>query len=173
MGGARRKKKRTHDLGGKQGPPLPEDKVPKSFVLGRGKLPPPLQNLRHDLRKLMMPHTAMNLKESNKNTMRDFVHVASPLGVTHFMIISNTKVAPYLRIARSPHGPTLTFKIHSYSLAADITNAQSRPRAPASIYKTPPLVSSCSKTGGQSSTPFFLAYCLEYKAESFFGHSFT
>jgi hypothetical protein len=56
------KKKRTHDLGGKQGPPLPEDKVPKSFVLGRGKLPPPLQNLRHDLRKLMMPHTAMNLK---------------------------------------------------------------------------------------------------------------
>lgn len=140
MGGARRKKKRTHDLGGKQGPPLPEDKVPKSFVLGRGKLPPPLQNLRHDLRKLMMPHTAMNLKESNKNTMRDFVHVASPLGVTHFMIISNTTVAPYLRIARSPHGPTLTFKIHSYTLAADITNAQSRPRAPASIYKTPPLL---------------------------------
>ncbi len=97
--------------------------------------------------------------------MRDFVHVASPLGVTHFMIISNTKVAPYLRIARSPHGPTLTFKIHSYSLAADIANAQPRPRAPASIYKTPPLVSSCSKTGGPSSTPFFLAYCLEYKAE--------
>lgn len=73
--------------------------------------------------------------------MRDFVHVASPLGVTHFMIMSSTKTAPYLRLARSPHGPTLTFKIHAYSLAADIARTQSRPRAPPSIFKTPPLVS--------------------------------
>lgn len=101
--------------------------------------------------------------------MRDFVHVASPLGVTHFMIISNTKVAPYLRIARSPHGPTLTFKIHSYTLAADITNAQSRPRAPASIYKTPPLVSSCSKIGGPSSTPFFWLFVWNKKQKAFLG----
>ena len=69
--------------------------------------------------------------------MKDFVH----LGVTHFMILSSTKTAPYLRLARSPHGPTLTFKIHAYSLAADIARTQSRPRAPPSIFKTPPLVS--------------------------------
>jgi len=58
-----------------------------------------------------------------------------------FMIMSNTKTSPYLRLARSPHGPTLTFKIHAYSLAADIARTQSRPRAPPAIFKSPPLVS--------------------------------
>ncbi|KAJ7520798.1 hypothetical protein O6H91_19G023400 [Diphasiastrum complanatum] len=88
----------------------------------------------------MSPHTAMNLKESGKNTLKDFVHVAGPLGITHLLIMSNTQLAPYLRIARLPHGPTLTFKIHAYSLAADIAREQARPRAPASIFQNPPLV---------------------------------
>lgn len=38
------------------------DKIPKSFVFSRGKLPPPLKHLQADLRKLMLPHTALNLK---------------------------------------------------------------------------------------------------------------
>lgn len=79
-------------------------------------------------------------QESKRNSMKDFVHVAAPLGVTHFMILSNTKTSPYLRLARSPHGPTLTFKIHAYSLAADVARAQTRPRAPPAIFKSPPLV---------------------------------
>lgn len=56
------RKKRTQDPMQEKGAPLPDDKVPKSFVLGRGKLPPLIRNLQHDLRKVMMPHTAMNLK---------------------------------------------------------------------------------------------------------------
>jgi ribosome biogenesis protein SSF1/2 len=38
------------------------DKIPKSFVFARGKLPGPLRQLQMDLRKLMLPYTALNLK---------------------------------------------------------------------------------------------------------------
>lgn len=38
------------------------DKIPKSFVFSRGKLPGPLKQLELDLRKLMLPYTALKLK---------------------------------------------------------------------------------------------------------------
>lgn len=38
------------------------DKIPKSFVFSRGKLPGVLRQLQMDLRKLMLPFTALNLK---------------------------------------------------------------------------------------------------------------
>lgn len=38
------------------------DKIPKSFVFCRGKLPSSLRHLEMDLRKLMLPYTAMKLK---------------------------------------------------------------------------------------------------------------
>lgn len=38
------------------------DKIPKSFVFSRGKLPGPLKQLQLDLRKLMLPYTALKLK---------------------------------------------------------------------------------------------------------------
>lgn len=66
--------------------------------------------------------------------------MAGPLGVTHFLILSNTETAAYLTVGRCPHGPTLTFKIQSYSLVADIVRAQLRPRAPAGIFKNSPLI---------------------------------
>eukprot|EP00249_Psilotum_nudum_P013954 c24595_g1_i1 orf=223-1686(+) len=140
MARTRRKKKRTQNP--LQAAPATQaaEKVPKSFVVSRGKLPPLLRQLQHDLRKLMLPHTALHLKEKKRNTLKDFIHVAGPLGVTHFLILSNTKTAPYLRVARCPHGPTLTFKIHSYSLVTDVTRMQLCPRAPASLFKCSPLI---------------------------------
>lgn len=38
------------------------DKIPKSFVFARGKLPGPLRQLQMNLRKLMLPFTALKLK---------------------------------------------------------------------------------------------------------------
>ena len=38
------------------------EKIPKSFVFSRGKLPGSLRQLQMDLRKLMLPYTALNLK---------------------------------------------------------------------------------------------------------------
>ncbi|WCJ22214.1 PETER PAN-like protein [Euphorbia peplus] len=116
------------------------DKVPKSFVFARGKLPGVLKQLQMDLRKLMLPYTALNLKEKKRNSLKDFLNVAGPMGVTHFLILSKTETAPYLRVARTPQGPTLTFKINEYSTASDITQSQLRPRCPQDLFKNPPLI---------------------------------
>ncbi|KAJ8749560.1 hypothetical protein K2173_026209 [Erythroxylum novogranatense] len=116
------------------------DKVPKSFVFSRGKLPSPLKQLQMDLRKLMLPYTALKLKEKKRNNLKDFLNVAGPMGVTHFLIISKTDTAPFLRVARTPQGPTLTFKIHEYSLAVDVAQSQLRPRSPQDLFKNPPLI---------------------------------
>ncbi|XP_065860470.1 peter Pan-like protein [Euphorbia lathyris] len=116
------------------------DKVPKSFVFARGKLPAVLRQLQMDLRKLMLPYTALNLKEKKRNSLKDFLNVAGPMGVTHFLILSKTESAPYLRVARTPQGPTLTFKIKEYSTASDIVQSQLRPRCPQDLFKNPPLI---------------------------------
>ncbi len=56
------RKKRTQDPTQENAAALHGDKVPKSFVFSRGKLPPLLRNLEKDLRKVMMPHTALKLR---------------------------------------------------------------------------------------------------------------
>ena len=38
------------------------ERIPKSFVFSRGKLPSTLRHLQQDLRKLMLPYTALKLK---------------------------------------------------------------------------------------------------------------
>ncbi|KAK4264663.1 hypothetical protein QN277_025808 [Acacia crassicarpa] len=120
--------------------PITGKKIPKSFVFSRGKLPGPLRQLQMDLRKLMLPYTALNLKEKKRNNLKDFLNVAGPMGVTHFLILSKTATAPYLRVATTPQGPTLTFKINEYSLAADIAQSQLRPRCPKDLFKNSALI---------------------------------
>lgn len=115
-------------------------KVPRSFVFRRGRHATHLAALEQDLRRMMLPHTALRLRESRRNTMRDFVSVAAPLGVTHFLVLTATERAAYLRLAKTPRGPTLTFRVRSYSLCRDVAAAQQRPRAPENAFKTPPLL---------------------------------
>ncbi|CAH8353988.1 unnamed protein product [Eruca vesicaria subsp. sativa] len=116
------------------------DKIPKSFVFSRTKLPGSVKQLQMDLRKLMLPYTALSLKEKKRNTLRDFLNVSGPMGVTHFLMLKKTASALSLRVARTPQGPTLSFKIHQYSLASDIAQSQLRPRCPPDLFKNPPLI---------------------------------
>ncbi|URE04511.1 hypothetical protein MUK42_22723 [Musa troglodytarum] len=62
-----------------------------------------------------------------RRKLEDFVNVAGPMGVTHFVILSNPKSMPHLHVASTSQGPTLTFKIHEYALAADVIRSQSIP----------------------------------------------
>jgi len=80
------------------------------------------------------------LQEKKRNNLRDFLNVAGPMGVTHFFILSKTASSPYLRVATTPQGPTLTFKIQEYSLAADIARSQLHPRCPKDLFKNSALV---------------------------------
>lgn len=89
----------------------------------------------------MLVFSASNVwQEKKRNNLKDFVNVAGPLGVTHFLILSNPKSLPHLRLANSPQGPTFTLQIEEYALAADIANSQKHPRCPPGIFKNPPLV---------------------------------
>lgn len=49
----------------------------------------------------------------SKNTLKDFVHVGAPLGITHFIFFTSTEASTNLKIARIPRGPTLSFKVRS------------------------------------------------------------
>ncbi|KAJ6803662.1 peter Pan-like protein [Iris pallida] len=93
-----------------------------------------------DLRKLMLPHTAVKLKEKKRNNLKDFQNVAGPLGVTRFLILSNPKIMPHLRVARTPQGPTLSFEIRDYALATDVARSQTRPRCPKELFSNSPLL---------------------------------
>ena len=90
--------------------------------------------------QVMEPHTAKNLKESKSNKLKDFVQVSGPLGISHFVMLSSSDANKYLKIAKTPRGPTLTFKIHSFSLARDVAATQKNPRNPAKAFLSPPLV---------------------------------
>jgi len=68
--------------------------------------------------------------------------MAGPLGVTHMLLFSRTETGTNLRIARTPRGPTLHFKLHSYSLSKDVKKYQKTPKDSANDFLNPPLVSS-------------------------------
>ncbi|CAA6654302.1 unnamed protein product [Spirodela intermedia] len=104
------------------------EKIPKSFVFARGNLPGPLKQLKLDLRKLMAPTPPSR-----------FLNVAGPM-VSLTFDVGKTASSPYLRLARTPQGPTLSFKIHEYALASDIARSQARPRCPPDLFKNSPLI---------------------------------
>lgn len=122
--GGKRKKTRTHKEN------TEEDRVmgtmPKSFIFKRGDVPKPIKTMVHDLREVMYPYTSMKLKESDKSKIKDYIQTSSVYSVTHLMILTSTEKHSYLRIIKNPKGPTVTFKILSYSTRTDIINAQNQ-----------------------------------------------
>ncbi len=75
-----------------------------------------------------------------KNVLKDFVSVAGPLNVSHFLMFSKTDIATNLRIVRLPRGPTLTFKVLNYSLARDVISSLKRPNMEQKQFKHHPLL---------------------------------
>ncbi|PPD72341.1 hypothetical protein GOBAR_DD30758 [Gossypium barbadense] len=76
------------------------NKIRKSSVFSRGKLPGPLRQLQMDLRKLMLPYTALKLKEKKRNNLKDFLNVAGPIGVTHSSFYLKSKLRLSLGLQR-------------------------------------------------------------------------
>ena len=151
--GGRRRKRRTHEahLKSKEGTAgsgkvaaqaVADAKVPRSFVVRKpgGKIGKSALQLITDLRKMMLPNTALNLREHKKAKLQDYVSVAGPLGVSHMMVVSQTKLGPLLRVARLPKGPTLTFKLEEYALMKHVRASQRRPIDPTSAFKSNPIV---------------------------------
>ena len=121
---------------------VPEEEAlaPHSFVVHRGIVSRPLLNLTKDFRKVMQPYTASSLKVRRKNSVRDYVSVAGMLHVSHLCAFTSTERSQYLRLCRLPRGPTLTFKIHDYSLSSDVVSSQKKPLVFLKQFQHAPLV---------------------------------
>ncbi|KAI1436102.1 ribosome biogenesis protein-like protein Ssf2 [Xylaria sp. CBS 124048] len=142
-----RTKKRTH-----VGATNPKHRVPtttaaaqdpKSMVIriGAGEVGSSVSQLAKDVRLVMEPGTASRLKERRANRLRDYVTMTGPLGVTHLLLFSrSTSGNTNLRVATTPRGPTLHFRVEKYSLCKDVRRAQRHPRGGGKEYDTPPLL---------------------------------
>lgn len=143
----RRTKKRTH-VGARNGPSNgvsthSTSKAPKSMVIriGAGEVGPGVSQLTKDVRAMMEPNTASRLKERRSNRLRDYTAMAGPLGVSHLLLFSRSTTGnTNLRIAITPRGPTMHFRVENYSLSKDITKAQKQPHGGGKEFPTPPLL---------------------------------
>ncbi len=85
-------------------------KAPHSFVVPLGKTGKSVRELASDFRRVMEPFTATKIKARPGNVIKDYVHVAGVLNVSHLIGFTKTDLGPYMKIARFPRGPTLTFR---------------------------------------------------------------
>ena len=92
----------------------------------------------------MMPYTAINFQSAandRKLTLNKYCqHVCLPMGITHILAFSQNEERLNLRIAKTPQGPTLTFRVHQFSLSKHIQKLQRRPININSLTKNPPIV---------------------------------
>ncbi|KAL4946849.1 hypothetical protein BDV06DRAFT_208469 [Aspergillus oleicola] len=126
-----------------KGSALSVSKTPKSMVIriGGSRVGSSVSQLVKDVRLMMEPDTAVRLKERKSNRLRDYTVMAGPLGVTHLLLFSKSSTGnTNMRLALTPRGPTLNFKVESYSLCRDVERAQKRPRGGGQDHKTPPLL---------------------------------
>jgi ribosome biogenesis protein SSF1/2 len=148
----KRTKKRTH-LGAPGRAPVPGsapvrpgkpgDRTPKSMVIriGASDVGPSVSQLVKDVRSMMEPATATRLKERKSNKLRDYISMAGPLGVSHLLLFSRSENGNVqLRMAVTPRGPTLCFRVEKYSLCKDVHKSMKRPKTANTEYLTSPLL---------------------------------
>ena len=73
-----------------------------------------------NFRNIMAPNTAMHLNEKTTNSVKDYINIAGPYGVTHIILFNKGRTSPRMRIGCFPQGPTLHFRVEEYSLMRDI-----------------------------------------------------
>lgn len=139
----RRTKKRTHQ------PVDPEEaaKIPRSMVLSLGMSlkNSSLAQLVKDFRFVMQPHTAINLRERKTNRLKDFVVMTGPLGVSDLFVFKQSQSSGNvsLRIGKMPKGPSLQFKVNTYSLMKDVKRMLKHPKSvgkDSALFQQPPLL---------------------------------
>ncbi|MCJ1292610.1 hypothetical protein MMC34_004162 [Xylographa carneopallida] len=144
----RRTKKRTH-VGASNGTSKTQpanssaNRAPKSMVIriGAGEVGSSVSQLVKDVRGMMEPGTASRLKERRSNRLRDYTTMAGPLGVSHLLLFSRSTTGnTNLRLALTPRGPTLHFRVEKYSLCKDVLKALKHSKGGGKEYLSPPLL---------------------------------
>ena len=130
--GRRRRKHRTHTE--------EETDEPHSLVVRRGKVGPVLKRLVAELRVMIYPNTSLHVKESSESTLKDIMASSAQLNASHLLMVSVTSTSPYLKLVKTPHGPTITYRILKFSLAQDVGKSQARKALLQPDFKAPPLL---------------------------------
>ena len=109
--------------------------------IGAGEVGPRVSQLVKDTRLMMEPGTASRLKERRSNRLRDYTTMAGPLGVSHLLLFSRSTTGnTNLRLALTPRGPTLHFRVEQHVLSKDVQKAQKHPQGGGKEYLTAPLL---------------------------------
>ncbi|PHH65909.1 hypothetical protein CDD82_1597 [Ophiocordyceps australis] len=67
--------------------------------------------------------------------------MCGPLGVTHLLLFSRSETGnTNLRVAATPRGPTMHFRVDKYALCKDVQRIQRHPRGGGKEFLTPPLL---------------------------------
>lgn len=156
--GRRRKKSRTHvEAEGAAATALTgESKIPKSLVMRRGKTAAEVGELVQDMRRVMLPYTAANFVDSadSKCTLQQYcTSLALPMGISHILQFSQKEDRCNLRLARMPEGPTLSFRVHQFSLTRHIQGLQKRPVAFTGSLTTQPPITVTNNFGDHTAAP--------------------
>ncbi|KAF2712515.1 Brix-domain-containing protein [Pleomassaria siparia CBS 279.74] len=121
----------------------PNDGKPKSMVIriGAGEVGASVSQLVKDVRQVMEPDTAVRLKERRANKLRDYTTMCGPLGVSHLLLFSRSEAGnTNLRLARTPKGPTLHFRVEKYSLCKDVMKSLKHPISGSNDFHVAPLL---------------------------------
>lgn len=109
--------------------------------IGASDVGPSVSQLVKDVRSMMEPATASRLKERRSNRLRDYTSMAGPLGVSHLLLFSRSESGNVqFRLAVTPRGPTLCFRVEKYSLCKDIQKSMKRPRRGDADHLSSPLL---------------------------------
>lgn len=136
----KRKRKNSKRYKGSSWEPKNLKEAPHSFVINRGHIGTDLTLLMQDLRSVLEPFTAKELHVTKKNSVRDFVSVASIFHVQNMLIITKTPKSGYLRVCKLPRGPTLTYKILDFTTRKDVVASQRKSISSLDLYLQAPLV---------------------------------
>lgn len=80
-------------------------------------------------------------QERKSNRLRDYTTMAGPLGVSHLLLFSRSTIGNInLRLALTPRGPTLHFRVEGYSLCKDVRNSMRHPKGGMKSFLTSPLL---------------------------------
>ena len=136
--GKHRKKKRTHIVEERDQRLKP---TLYSAIYHRGTADPSMNEFLRDWRRTFHPYTFSKLKQNSRMTAKDVAAVSELLSLKHLHLFTSSMQGAMLRLGRLPHGPTLTFRVESYSTACDALRIQKKVYTSGQIhYDHPPVI---------------------------------
>ncbi|MES1902774.1 MAG: hypothetical protein MHPSP_001894, partial [Paramarteilia canceri] len=93
---------------------------PNPCILMRGKYSESLKVLKNDIKNVFQPLTLIKSESFSQLSFKKIAESLSVVKATHLMVLSDGLDCPILRVARSPAGPTITFRIKNHAVSQDV-----------------------------------------------------